>query len=120
MVPARAILERLGFPVPNAVAFFGVEEPAAGGELITSVSCHNAWIYFAMDLALVGLAAYLPSSAPRLRRTAPGHFASIIWPTRGDRRRAAALLHREAAFRQVQMNFLLGSLCAVLAKARRD
>jgi hypothetical protein len=107
----------LGFPVPLAVNQFGAKDaPVLESDHVTYI--HNAWIYFAMDLGLAGLFAYA------------AFFASVLFASRraaSDVNRAVAVclvtllayFTVEAAFREVQMNFLLGALCAVLAKGER-
>ena len=109
----------LGFPVPLAVNQFGVTEPVPTGSSDHVGYLHNVWIYLGMDLGIFGLVAYL------------AFFTAAVVSglrSRGGERDAMVaasftvgtlLLYFsvQAAFREIQMNFLLGSLCALLVKA---
>jgi len=111
----------LGFPVPLAVNQFGATEPVSVATSDHVGYLHNVWIYLCMDLGLLGLVAYLAFFAASIR-TGLKSGASAGDATVAVSVTVATLLLYftvEAAFREIQMNFLLGSLCAVLAKTER-
>ena len=112
----------LGFPVPLAVNQFGATEPVSVATSDHVGYLHNVWIYLCMDLGLLGLVAYLAFFAASIR-TGLKSGASAGDATVAVSVTVATLLLYftvEAAFREIQMNFLLGSLCAVLAKTERS
>jgi hypothetical protein len=111
----------LGFPVPIAINSFGVTDAPPPDQPDHVGYIHNVWLYLLMDLGVIGLAAYLAL------------FGSVVMA--GLRRKAredvqiaaaatlvALLIYFtvEAAFRVIQVNLVLGSLCAVLAKSEPD
>jgi len=113
----------LGYPVPIAVNQFGVAVSARGDQQADHVGyVHNVWLYLAMDLGLLGLIAYI------------GFFATAIFSgLRRDRRKSDVMVAAvatvlillgyftaEGAFRQIQMNLILGTLCAVLVKGELE
>ena len=111
----------LQFPVPIAVTYFGRPDSDIGDLGSTVGYLHNVWVYLLMDLGVIGLLAYL------------GCFAAALWQARrsegpslrvSNKFAAVALIAVlllyftvEAAFRQVQMNLILGLAVAVLAKS---
>ncbi|TMB31929.1 MAG: O-antigen ligase family protein [Deltaproteobacteria bacterium] len=112
----------LGFPVPLAVNQFGATEPVSVATSDHVGYLHNVWIYLCMDLGLLGLVAYFAFFAASIR-TGLKSGASAGDATVAVSVTVATLLLYftvEAAFREIQMNFLLGSLCAVLAKTERS
>jgi O-antigen ligase len=109
----------LGFPVPIAINTFGLNEAPPADQPDHVGYIHNVWLYLCMDLGLAGLAVYLT------------FFGSAIVAglRRGQRQdfqvAAAAALATlliyftvEASFRLIQINLVLGALCAVLTKHR--
>jgi hypothetical protein len=111
----------LGFPIPVAINRFGVTDPAPSDQPDHVGYIHNVWLYLLMDLGVIGLAAYLALFGSAV-------MAGLRRKPREDAQVAAAatvavlLLYFtvEAAFRVIQVNLVLGSLCAVLAKSEAD
>jgi len=112
----------LGFPVPLAVNQFGVEDPPPSDEADHVGYIHDVWIYLCMDLGVLGLVGYVAffgtAVVSALRRGGwndDGLLAAAVTVVT-----LLAYFTVEAAFREIQMNFLLGAFCAVLAKAESD
>jgi len=109
----------LGYPVPLAINQFGVAASLRGDQAVDHVGyVHNLWLYLAMDLGALGLAAYASFFAcalfTGLRRG--GLKSDVKVAAAVTVATLLAYFTAEAAFRQIQMNLVLASLCAVLVK----
>ena len=71
-----------------------------------------------MDLGVVGLLTYVAFFALSIARGLRGG-GEMQFAVAATVVTLLVYFTVEAAFRQIQMNFLLGSLCAVLAKGER-
>jgi O-antigen ligase len=107
----------LAYPVPIAINRFGVSEPPPPGQSDHVGYIHNLWLYLCMDLGLFGLATYLAFAGSTviagLRRRPPDDATFAAAATV-----ITLLIYStvEAAFHLIQVNLILGTLCAMLSK----